>query len=61
MAAYFNLNNNEMSKEHLVNKFSMTLGNQGRLMLNDQKLLSPNENRIFQKGAKSKKFNKNSN
>ena len=50
-----------MSKEHLVNKFSMTLGNQGRLMLNDQKLLSPNENRIFQKGAKSKKFNKNSN
>ena len=61
MAAYFNLNNNEMSKEHLVNKFSMTLGNQGRLMLNDQKLLSPNENRIFQKGATSKKFNKNSN
>ena len=33
MAAYFNLNNNEISKEHLVNKFNMILNNQGRLML----------------------------
>ena len=43
MAAYFNLNNNEMSKEHLVNKFNMILANQGRLMLNDQKIPLPNE------------------
>ena len=26
MAAYFNLNNNEISKELLVNKFNMTFG-----------------------------------
>ena len=33
---YVNLNNNEISKEHLVNKFNMILNNKGRLMLNDQ-------------------------
>ena len=38
MAAYFNLNNNEISKELLVNKFNMILDNQGKLMLNDQKI-----------------------
>ena len=43
MAAYFNLNNNEISKEHLVNKFNMILDNQGRLMLNDQKVPLSNE------------------
>ena len=37
MAAYFNLNNNEISKNLLVNKFNMILDNQGRAMLNDQK------------------------
>ena len=31
MAAYFNLNNNEISKEFLVNKFNRILDNQGRL------------------------------
>ena len=31
MAAYFSLNNNEVSKELLVNKFKMLLNNQGRL------------------------------
>ena len=35
MAVYFNLNNNEISKELVVNKFNMTLDNQGKLMLND--------------------------
>ena len=40
MAAYFNLNNNEISKELLVNKFKIILDKQGRLMLNDQKILS---------------------
>ena len=43
MAAYFNLNNNEISKEHLLNKFKMILDNQGRLMLNDQKIPLSNE------------------
>ena len=43
MAAYFNLNNNEISKEHLVNKFNIILDNQGRLMLNDQKIPLSNE------------------
>ena len=43
MVAYFNLNNNEISKEHLVNKFNMILGNPGRLMLNDQNIPLPNE------------------
>ena len=37
MAAYFNLNNNEISKNLLVNNFNMILDNQGRAMLNDQK------------------------
>ena len=41
MAAYFNLNNNETSKELLVNKFNMILDNQGRLMLNDRSITSP--------------------
>ena len=35
MAVYFNLNNNERSKELVVNKFNMILDNQGKLMLND--------------------------
>ena len=35
MAAYFNLNNNEISKNLLVNKFNMILDNQGRAMLNE--------------------------
>ena len=35
MAVYFNLNNNEISKELVVNKFNMILDNQGKLMLND--------------------------
>ena len=39
MAAYFNLNINEILKELLVNKFNMILDNQGTLMLNDQKFL----------------------
>ena len=43
MAAYCNLNNNEISKEHLVNKFNMILDNQGRLTLNDQKIPLSNE------------------
>ena len=43
MAACFNLNNNEISKENLVNKFNMILDNQGRLMLNDQKIPLSNE------------------
>ena len=41
MVAYFNLNNNEISKEPLVNKFNMTLDNQGRLVLNDQSITLP--------------------
>ena len=41
MAAYFKLNCNEISKELLVNKFNMILGNQGRLVLNDQSITSP--------------------
>ena len=40
MAAYFNLNNNEISEKLLVNKFNMILDNQGRLVLNDQKIPS---------------------
>ena len=43
MAAYFNLNKNEISKEHLVNKFNIILDNQGRLMQNDQKIPLSNE------------------
>ena len=43
MAAYFNLNCNEISKEHLVNKCNMILDNQGTLTLNDQKIPLPNE------------------
>ena len=41
MVAYYNLNNDEISKELLVNKFNMTLDNQGRLKLNDQSITSP--------------------
>ena len=41
MAAYFNLNNSEISKELLFNKFNMILDSQGRLVLNDQKISSP--------------------
>ena len=37
MAAYFNLNNTEISKNLLVNKCNMILDKQGRAMLNDQK------------------------
>ena len=47
MAAYFNLNNNEISKEHLVNKFNMILDYQGRLMLNDQKIPLSNEHQRY--------------
>ena len=43
MAAYFNLNNNEISKELLVNKFNMIFDNQVGLMLNDQKIPLPNK------------------
>ena len=43
-AAYFNLNNNGILKELLVNKFNMILDNQGRLVLNDQSItLADNE------------------
>ena len=41
MAAYFNLNNNEISKELLVNKINMILDNQGRLVLKDKETPSP--------------------
>ena len=43
MTAYFNLNNNETPKEILFNKFNMILDNQGRLMLNGQKIPLPNK------------------
>ena len=43
MAAYCNLNNNEISKELLVNKFNMIKDNQCRLTPNDQKIPLPNE------------------
>ena len=43
MAAYFNLNNNEISEELLVNKFNMILDNQGRPVLNDQKTPSSHD------------------
>ena len=43
MAAYFNMNNNKISKEHLVNKFNMILDNQRRIMLNNQKISLPDE------------------
>ena len=43
MAAYFRLNNNKISKKLLVNKFNMILDNQGRAMLNDQKIILLNE------------------
>ena len=41
MAAYFNFNNSGILKELLVNKFNMILDNQGRLVLNDQSITSP--------------------
>ena len=41
MALYFNLNNNEISKELLVNQSNMMLDNQGRRVLNGQKISSP--------------------
>ena len=40
MAAYVNLNNNEILKQLLVKKFNMILVNQGRLVLNDQSITS---------------------
>ena len=43
MAAYFNLNNNGISKEHLVNKCNVIFDDQGRLTRNDQKIPLPNE------------------
>ena len=43
MPTYFNLDNNKISKEHLVNKFNMIMDNQGRLKLNDQKIPLSNE------------------
>ena len=42
MAAYFNLNNNEITKELLGNKLNMILDNQGRLVLNNQSISLPN-------------------
>ena len=50
MAAYFNLNNNGISKELLVNKFNMILDNQGRFVLNDQKTLSPHNKPQISRG-----------
>ena len=41
MAAYFNLTNNEISKELLVNKFSMILENQCKHVVNDPKFILP--------------------
>ena len=41
MTPYFNLNNNEISKELLVNKFNMILDKQCRHVLNDQKIILP--------------------
>ena len=41
MVAYFNLNNNEISKMLLVNKFNMILDNYDRLVLNDQSITFP--------------------
>ena len=41
MAVYFNLYNNEISKDLLVNKFNMILDNQGRFVLSDKKIPSP--------------------
>ena len=37
------MNNNKISKEHLVNKFNMILDNQRRIMLNNQKISLPDE------------------
>ena len=46
MAAYFNLNNNEISKELLFNIFNMIWDNQGRVVLYDHSITSPgNETR----------------
>ena len=42
MSAYFNLNNNVVSKGLLVNKFKMTLDSLGGLVLNYQSITSPN-------------------
>ena len=42
-AAYFNLNNNGILKELLVNKFNMILDNQARLVLNEHITSSDNE------------------
>ena len=50
MAAYLNLNNNEIPKEPLVNKFNMILDNQGRLTLNDQKPPSPHNEPLRSRG-----------
>ena len=59
MAAYFNLNNNEISKEQLVDKFNMILDNQGGLTLNDQKIPLPSEPQrslgLFQKQSPEKR------
>ena len=41
MAAYFNLNNNEISKELLVKKFNKIFDNRSRLVPYDQKIFSP--------------------
>ena len=43
IAPYFNLNNNEISKELLVNKFNTILDNQVRIMPSYQKIPLPNE------------------
>ena len=41
MAVYFNLKNNEISKELLFNTFNMILDNQGSLVLIDHSITSP--------------------
>ena len=46
MAVYFNLKNNEISKELLFNTFNMIWDNQGRVVLYDHSIISPgNETR----------------
>ena len=41
MTAYINLNNNEIPKELLVNKFNMILDKSGRLIPNDHSIFLP--------------------
>ena len=43
MAAYFNLNSNEILRELSVNKVNMILDKQGRIVLNEQSISSPHK------------------